>query len=105
MHPTQIDVIDTGQVLRIRWQDHSVSAIPARELRPRCECVECRSRLHGAGISVIPLATQASQTIHEVHLVSSSTLLVVWEDGHNKSYYTFRTLRENFPPVPQNLTE
>lgn len=105
MHPTQIDVTDAGRTLSIRWQDNSLSTIPAGTLRDRCECVECRSRNRGAGFSLIPVATEASRTIREVHLVSSSKLLVVWEDGHNKSYYTFRTLRETFPPVPLNSTE
>lgn len=105
MHPLQIDIIDSGQTLRIRWQNESVSTIAGEKLRSRCDCVECRSRLHSAGMLAIPLATKAAQTIREVHLVSSSTLLVIWEDGHNKSYYTFTTLREMFPPVPQNSTE
>lgn len=105
MHPLQIDIVDAGQTLRIRWQNNSVSSIPGSRLRSRCDCVECRSRLHGAGVIPVALATEAARTIREVHLVSSSTLLVIWEDGHDKSYYTFTTLRELFPPVPQNSTE
>lgn len=100
MHPVEIDIEENGGVLRIRWQDDSVSAIPAAELRLRCDCVECRSTRHGT--STIPLMQSAAKSIREVHLVSSSTLLVVWRDGHDKSYFSFGTLREEFPPAPQN---
>jgi len=110
MHPREIDVLNGGRTLRILWQDDSVSRAEASRLRLECNCSECRSRSRGmsAGLSSgisIPLATEAAQTIEEVHLVSSSRILIVWQDGHNKSYYAFSTIRENFPPTPYQSTE
>ena len=98
MHPLEIDVLRDGTELRIQWQDNTTSTIDAAKLRRACSCVECRSRFSGTSGSLIPVRTRAADTIDQVHLVSSSRLLVCWQDGHNKSYYSFTTLREEFPP-------
>lgn len=111
MHPREIDVLDNGGMLRIIWQNDTASHIPAAELRARCPCVECRSRSHAPGgrsgiqSLSIQLSTDAARTIEVVHLISSSRILVVWKDGHDKSYYSFSTIREHFPPEPGTQNE
>ena len=105
MHPIEIDVLNKGTELRIVWQDDTASTISGEMLRNACPCVECQSKSLGIHGGHIPLSTENSKTIREVHLVNSRTLLVCWNDGHDKSYYTFKTIREDFPPTRQNTSE
>ncbi len=105
MHPVEIDVLNGGTELRVIWQDDTVSTISGEKLRNACGCVECKSKSLSTHSGHIPLSTEASRTIREVHLMSSSTLLVYWNDGHDKSYYSFKIIREEFPPARQNTSE
>ncbi|MCB0712143.1 MAG: DUF971 domain-containing protein [Ignavibacteriae bacterium] len=97
MHPSDISISGGGSELIIRWSDHSVSTIPGHLLRKACSCSECRSRNRSESLSLSMLSSSAHE-IREIDLLSSSKLYVIWNDGHDRSIYTFTTLREEFPP-------
>ena len=97
MQPKEITVSETGDALLICWSDDSLSRIPGDRLRRACDCSACRSGNRGGGMS-LSLLNPAAHQIRKIDLLSSSWLLVIWGDGHDRSIYTFTSLREQFPP-------
>ena len=97
MHPKEITITADGRGLHILWSNGQLSQISGGALRRVCDCAECRSNTRGELLSLAMLSSGANR-IREIDLLSSSRLLVIWEDGHDKSIYQFPFLLENFPP-------
>lgn len=47
----------------------------------------------------IPLMTTEATTIREMELIGSSSLRIIWQDGHAMSIYRYDYLRTIAPPV------
>ncbi len=46
----------------------------------------------------VPMLTEAAATIRSIDLIGSSAIYIVWEDGHDRSFYPYPLLRELAPP-------
>lgn len=97
MHPKTIYQPSPVE-LAIIWQDGTESRISTRELRQKCPCSECTSTAAHASARYIPLLTEEGATIREINLPNSSTLHILWGDGHSAGFYRYTYLREIAPP-------
>ncbi len=104
MHPRNITVEADGTVLQIEWADHRISRIRGDHLRQQCDCTSCLSERSGSGIS-LRTGNSAASLIRRVDLPSSSRLSVVFEDGHDRSFFRFADLLASFPPTDTSSGE
>jgi DUF971 family protein len=103
MQPREIDRDASGRLLSIVWQDGSTSLYEAAALRAACGCSACGSATSFPTRSLV-MMTEEARTIREVHLIDSRRIRIVWEDGHDQSWYTFASLRAMTPPSTSNST-
>ena len=78
--------------IKIIWKDQSENIYPARELRIKCPCANCKEEMTGRPLikdNLIP------QDVHPVsiNLVGRYAIRIDWSDGHNTGIYTFENLR------------
>lgn len=98
MQPNDISLPRPG-MLRIVWQSGEISNIDGGLLRRMCPCSECSTRWRMASATYIPLETREATRIRSIDLIGSNRLLVIWEDGHDRSIYRFAQLHGMAPTI------
>ncbi len=74
--------------IAITWEDDHKSIYPARDLRLRCQCAQCRDEITG-----LPLLDPDTVPEHisplKVSLVGRYAIRIDWNDGHSTGIYTY----------------
>ena len=92
LQPKKTDLASPA-FLRIEWQDGSVSALLARELRLACPCAICVDEHTGAAL-LDPSTVPANITIQDVEPVGRYGLSFRWSDGHRTGIFSWPRLKE-----------
>ncbi|HEV8229345.1 MAG TPA: DUF971 domain-containing protein [Candidatus Limnocylindria bacterium] len=88
------EIVPPARLLRVSWDDGSVSEYPWEPLRRACPCAYC----HGEGayqgeVNENTRFTDEQTTLKEVFPVGRYGLTPEWGDGHDTGIYTFKMLR------------
>ena len=94
--PLSVTVQTASRLLRIEWDDDTVSALPHRLLRARCRCAAC-TRLARDGR--MPSAA-ADVALTDVHAMGDTGLNLVFSDGHGRGIYPWPYLHALGREVP-----
>jgi DUF971 family protein len=78
-----VTVQSASRLLRIEWDDDTVSALTHGLLRARCRCAAC-TRLMRDGQAP---AVAADVALTDVHAVGDTGLNLVFSDGHGRGIY------------------
>jgi DUF971 family protein len=93
MQPTKIQIINK-EVLLIKWDDDSESAIRLEKLRRVCPCATCLSEREKLGKKYIPIFNHDQIKVIKLKSVGSYAINIKWGDGHNTGIYEFSFLRK-----------
>ena len=92
--PAQIDLVDQGRRIAIRWQDGLATEHTSFDLRARCPCASCVQEFTGEQLlQVEDVDLEVAAT--SVHKVGRYALQFQWSDGHSTGIYTYERLRDS----------
>jgi DUF971 family protein len=96
MRPEEV-VHDRGRnVLEIRWEDGTLSVLPASYLRGWCPCAVCQG--HGTVVRHHP--PTAPVAIDGLHEIGAYAIAIRFSDGHDCGIYAWTHLRSIAPESP-----
>lgn len=87
--PRLIIPIDEDNLLRVLWDDDSLSHYPLPYLRGWCPCAACQG--HGAERKFVEVK---DPHLESISLVGNYALNPRWADGHETGIYTFEYLKD-----------
>jgi DUF971 family protein len=78
--------------IEITWDDDHKGSYPARDLRLRCQCAQCRDEMTGLPL-LDPDTVPEDISPLQVSLVGSYAIRIDWNEGHSTGIYTYDFLR------------
>ncbi|MCX8065589.1 MAG: P-loop NTPase [Candidatus Hydrogenedentes bacterium] len=87
----------TDKIMKVFWEDSTISEIPLVELRRACKCAYCVDELTNKPL-LNPNTTPPNITILEINQLGHYAISVAWSDGHTSSIYPWDYLKSLFPP-------
>ncbi len=103
-HPVQLRYREEDRVLFIKYSDDREAEYPTALLRGFCPCAHCQGH-SGGPPTWVPLRTDASSRIDDVHQVGNYAFTIVWGDGHDTGIYAFKFLRAIDTDAPFDADE
>jgi DUF971 family protein len=91
--PLEIQGLNKDQVTFV-WSEEESDVWPARVLRLRCTCAQCKSEDTGERLIVdddIPMDI----TVTNMHVVGNYGVAIQFSDGHGTGIYRFTSLESN----------
>jgi DUF971 family protein len=94
--PVPLAIHRGDRELVVTWaEDHRV-VYPARFLRLRCRCAQCREEMTDRPL-LDPATVPDDIRATAISLVGSYAIRIDWSDGHDTGIYTFEYLRAICP--------
>ena len=98
VRPASLEVDPEAGLMRISWQDGHESLFELAALRPHCPCAVCQGEMGVPGVVREDTVFSMEQTtLVDIQEVGRYALQLIWADGHQTGYYTFRLLRALCP--------
>ena len=94
--PIKIKKIENA-LIRITWNDDSISEISLIDLRDNCPCVHCKgeSVIFSSYIPIkTPFKAAGFYEIEGIEPVGNYAIQVIWKDKHNTGIYSWDYLKE-----------
>ena len=87
-------IVPDRRVLRVTWDDGSVSEYGWEPLRRACPCAYCSGEgTYRGNVNEDTRFSEEQVTLKELYPVGRYGLTPVWADGHDTGIYTFQMLR------------
>ncbi len=87
----------TDRILKITWEDNTISDIPLVQLRQSCKCAYCVDEITNKPL-LKPETIPQDISIEEINYLGHYAVSIAWSDGHTSSIYPWDYLKALFPP-------
>ncbi len=87
----------TNRLVKITWEDNTISEISFTDLRQACKCAYCVDEITNKPL-LRPENIPQNISIEEINYLGHYAVSIVWSDGHSSSIYPWDYLKTSFPP-------
>jgi DUF971 family protein len=93
VNPIGVELDESAQVMRIRWDDGHLGEWGWLTLRRACPCALCAGEGNLPGVVTLEtIFTPQQTTMERVKWIGRYALAPIWADGHDTGLFTYQKL-------------